>query len=468
MEVVLKKKSFVNNVVIALIAQAISLLCSIAVSLVLPKFFTVVDFAYWQLFSFYIGYVGVFHFGFNDGIYLKLGGKEYEELNFGLIKSEMCVLGFVELFISILITIFACASNVEDERKVVIIAVGIYLVINNLCGCYGYIFQAVNFTRSYSLSIIIEKIVFVVLSVGLFFFHSMEVKNLIYGYISAKIIALIYCMIRGKKITTGRLTALNFALKYFINAMKSGIFLMLANLSSTLILGIGRYVMDMHWGIEAFGKFSFANSLTQFSLLFISQFSMVMFPELRRKTKENNIIIYKEIKNKITWCTPFVYLLYVPCQLLVYWWLPQYSESMRYLIILLPICLFDGKMNILFNTYLKVYKKEKRMFGINIIAVFISTLITMVGAFIFNNQSIVIYGMVIAVIIRSIIAEFTVNRLMDESIKCEWQMDLFFTLVFWLIFQSIDYVISAAIIYILVVIVIITMKHLIKNIRYFC
>ena len=49
-------------------------------------------------------------------------------------------------------------------------------------------------------------------------------------------------------------------------------------------------------------------------------------------------------------------------------WLPQYAESLRYMVILLPICIFDGKMSLLCNTYLKVLRKERQLFYFNLIS----------------------------------------------------------------------------------------------------
>ena len=75
------KNKFWNNIIFAFLAQGISLFLSVLMSLIVPKFLTVRDFGYWQLFIFYFGYVGFFHFGLNDGVYLKYGGKSYDEMD---------------------------------------------------------------------------------------------------------------------------------------------------------------------------------------------------------------------------------------------------------------------------------------------------------------------------------------------------------------------------------------------------
>ena len=66
----LKKISYLS------VSQILSLLVSVSLVIILPKFISVEDYGYWQLFILYSGYVGLFHFGYSDGLYIKLGGNE--------------------------------------------------------------------------------------------------------------------------------------------------------------------------------------------------------------------------------------------------------------------------------------------------------------------------------------------------------------------------------------------------------
>ncbi len=445
----IKDNGIWRNIVLALIAQVITLICSIAIAFIFPKFFNVEQYAYWQLFSFYIGYVGIFHFGFNDGIYLRLGGKHYENLKMPLLKAQINILIVMQIIISVGIIGYGVLFQYDVQRKYVIILVGIYSLVNNIGTCFGYIFQAVNYTRWYSLSIILERVIFCLCAIMLVCNYIFNINLMILCYIISKTVALLYCLFKGRNIILCKAIPMHKAIYYYKSCIKSGIFLMMANLSATLILGIGRFVMDQVWGIQMFGKFSFANSITQFVLLFICQFSMVMFPNLRRQTKEKNIIIYSKIKNMFTYLGLPIYIMYIPCQIFISWWLPQYAESMRYMIILLPICLFDGKMNLLFNTYLKVFHCEKKMFIINITAVLFSIIFALVGAFVFNNEYVIIYGMVISIIFRSIIAEKQVNKLMKLRENHSYWIDVIVTILFWSIFGSIDNISVGIIIYII-------------------
>ncbi|BCC14770.1 hypothetical protein [Bacillus cereus] len=152
------KKKIVSNVMYALMAQGISLILSVLMALIVPKIMGIEEFSYWQLFLFYSGYSGFFHFGLNDGIYLREGGTSYEKLNKGLIGTQLRVSFLFHCGIAILITILTLLFIEDIGRKVVWIATAMSLPIINASSFIGYIFQAVNQTKIYSLSVILDKV----------------------------------------------------------------------------------------------------------------------------------------------------------------------------------------------------------------------------------------------------------------------------------------------------------------------
>ena len=58
----------------------------------LPKFLTIDSYAYIKTFTLYIGYSGIFHLGFSDGIYILLGGKSINDINKEKIKGYLLAL----------------------------------------------------------------------------------------------------------------------------------------------------------------------------------------------------------------------------------------------------------------------------------------------------------------------------------------------------------------------------------------
>ena len=63
---------------------------------------------------------------------------------------------------------------------------------------------------------------------------------------------------------------------------------------------------------------------------------------------------------------------YLPIVLIVNRFLPQYVDSLAFLPVFLPICTFDGKMQMLCNSFFKSHRKEDTLLWINIITLMFS------------------------------------------------------------------------------------------------
>ncbi len=446
------KKDLAKNTLYAFTAKIISLLLNILIVLFVPKLLGVKDFSYWQLYLFYVGYIKLLNLGLSDGVYLKYGGEKYENLPLNILGTQFRLSIIYQILFTFCFIFYACISVKDSSREYVIIMVAITMVINNLCLFLGYIFQAVNITKIYSLSEIIDKIfVFILIIIGIVFkFDKFNIYILF--YFTGRCLALIYCVYKGRKIVFSKNIRIGKALKELYENISCGINLTIASLATTLIIGSVRFVVDIKWGIEVFGKFSLAISIESFVLVFITQISMVLYPVLRRISVEQQSLVYKKLRDVLSIGLPLVFVIYPPLAYLIKLWLPQYEDSIVYLGILLPICTFDCKMALLCNTYFKVLRKEKKLLLINIIAACISIIMAITGAYIFNSIFMMAALLVLTIAIRSYIAELYLAKIMKNNIIMDIVKESIIVIIFMLVtyyFNLITTFIIMALVYIL-------------------
>lgn len=405
-------KKILNNLTFAFLAQGISLFLSIIMNFIVPKSLSVESFAYWQLFLFYASYAGVAGLGFADGVYLKLGGSAYNSLDKGqlgyIFRLFLMVIGICLIFLMGIVSI----SPIVAERKFVICLTLIYTFLNCVVTCLGYIFQACNETKLYSISVICDKFVFFVAIVFLLMLNVNFFQWFICFYCIGKFSACVYCVVNGRNILFAKYPEGNarIAAQNIWEYMKIGIPLLLSNLASSLVIGSGRFIIDAKWGIEIFGKFSFSLTITNFFLLFIGQISMVLFPALRTLNSKNYSQYYNMFSVLLELFMLGGFVLFYPLSILLNIWLPEYSESLKYMILLLPITFFDGKMNLLGNTYLKVLRKEKVMFWINSISVMVGFLLYALGAYVINDFNFVVLAMILVIAFRFLLTDFLLRK----------------------------------------------------------
>lgn len=112
-------------------------------------------------------------------------------------------------------------------------------------------------------------------------------------------------------------------------------------------------------------------------------------------------------------------------------WLPQYKESLIYLGLLLPICTFNGKMNLLCTTYFKVFRKRKKFFFmVKCFAMVLSLILSLLGAYIFDNIIIVAVFLVLSIGIRSYISELYIAKIMNSNIILDIIMETVIVIAF--------------------------------------
>ena len=97
-------------------------------------------------------------------------------------------------------------------------------------------------------------------------------------------------------------------------------------------------------------------------------------------------------------------------------WLPQYSASLQYLGILLPIIIFSSKVSLLTNNYLKVYRKEKMMLLANVLSIIYGALLFVLCAYVLNNLYALLVCVVFVIMFNSVLSEIFVMKTIHVKI----------------------------------------------------
>ncbi|MDQ2720963.1 MAG: hypothetical protein M3Z26_14545 [Bacteroidota bacterium] len=433
--------------IFAFVAQIVSILVSLVMTLGIPKILSLDQYGYWQLFIFYTGFIGFFQFGLSDGIYLRYGGKNFQELNKKTIKSQM-VYGFLfQLIISLIIVLVVFLSYIDRTRFIVITSTAIYLVIGNLITLLGFLLLATNNIKYYSKAVLIEKISFIAILPLIIFSNKISYLTLIELFLFSKLLSLVFLMLYFKNY--GSITLFNFKKSFsFIKInMIFGIVLMFSNIASTLIIGIGRFAIDNQWDITTFGKISLSLSATYFFLLLISQISLSLFPVLRQLNYQNQRSIFIRICDFLGIIMLGVFLLYFPLISFLRVWLPKYGDSLKYLIILMPICLFEGKMQMIHNTYMKSLNKQKMLLYINLAVLLLSFILTYINGYIFHNLFMILYSMLICISLRSIVTQLYLYNYYKINFDVQIIIEVFFSVLFLYVVSYLENI-TALIIYI--------------------
>lgn len=445
-----RRKILFQNLSYAFLAQGMALLLQAIVSLILPSIFEVKAFSFWQLFIFFTSYGGFLHLGLNDGIYLRFGGQSYDELDHKLLGTQLKISILIQLSVGGLIILTSLFSMTDNNRIFVLIMALLYSVISNISMFLGLVFQATNQIKTFSKSKAIYT-TFLILTISMtLIFRISSFYLLICLYILARLLMLTYLACKGKELIFTRMHRLKYIIDDMNINIRIGFNLMMAFTTGTFILGVGRLLIDTHWGIEIFGQVSFALLLTKLFLVFINQVGFVIFPVLRRAKESEQRTFYLKARQFLALVLPLGLLSYLPLQLFIQTWMPAYEASLKFTIFFLPLCLFEGKMQMLSNTYFKILRKEKVLLKINIICVILSGMLSLIGIYVFNCIIVVVILMTFSLVVRYVLSEIYFSKQLQIStyrhLCLEISLAIAFALLTWYL-PVIDAMISFLVLY---------------------
>ena len=105
------------------------------------------------------------------------------------------------------------------------------------------------------------------------------------------------------------------------------------------------------------------------------------------------------------------------CRLIALW-LPQYADSLKYYILMLPICIYECKYSLLINTNLKTLNKEKIIGAVNAVSVVVSLLTAIISIAVLKSAELAIIGILVALSVRSMIGEWFIGKMFHIN---EWR-----------------------------------------------
>lgn len=413
----LRLSLFLRNWSYSFASNFVSFLISVSLVLIVPKFIDIKNYGYWQLYLFYTSYIGFFHFGWIDGLYLKYGGYSYASLNMGNIRSQFWILNIVEFCFAtfVLLYIFFCVREIDQKIVMATFAGNVLIIVpKTFLTC---ILLSTNRIRSYSLILLVERFTLAIGITVLLFGGSKNYQALIFADMIGKMAGILLAVYLCYKIVWGKISITRSILAEVSENIISGSKLMFANIAGMLMLGTIRFAIEEHWGVIIFGKVSMALSASNLFMIFVGALNVVLFPLLRRTSTAQLSESYLGFRSLLLKAALGMLLLYYPISQGLMHWLPSYQESYLFLALLFPVYVCESKWTILIYTYMKALRKENWILFVNIIAVGLSAVLIVLTVYCMDNLLAAILSVTIVSIIRCFLAEFLLANIIKVKIQ---------------------------------------------------
>lgn len=363
-----------QDFVLVIIANILSLFAGVISSLLIPKFLGVEEYGYLSIFSFYTTFVGFLHFGFNDGIYVRYGSYDYDQLPKDKFRMYFNFLIISQISISILV--FSILSFVikDQTRLPVYLFVCINILITNVVGLFAFINQITRRFKIYSINTVLSKLLYVISAIILILLNIKTHTPFIIILTLINTFILFIYISKSKELIFGKKTKIRDNTSDIVENVISGFLVMIGNFMGILIIGTGRLFLDKFFTLRDFAMYSFAITLLQMIFILITAVSTVVYPYLARTNASNLNALYERMEFFLSLIVGLSFSGYFILKVIVLKFLPNFSDSLVITLALFPSALFRSQINIVSSNFFKFLKFQKEYTMNNIIA-FVANLI---------------------------------------------------------------------------------------------
>jgi len=376
--------------------EFLAILIGVLNGLLIPKVFDIESYAYIKTFTLYISYAGMLHFGFSDGMYLILGGKDIDDIKKEKVKGyfyvmlKIVIAAVVILFI---VSIFFIKDMVFRYFVFYILPFQVVLFISLLYRATGefnkYVVVRVAQNVINLLSILI--VVFIVRSPLLY----MRVQ--VVGYIGIAIVCVVLVVFSAKKAEKIKQSEIK-------SITSMGFTIMTANAISLLFVTLDRWFVKVKFTVNDFAYYSFAVSMLSLFIILINSVTVLFYPYLARNKGDARVV--SKVKKYIILICSFAPAGYFALEFVVDNFLDQYIPSLEVLGILIIGIPFIALTNVLYANLYKVGLRGKEYLFVAAKMVALAFVLNVFATYVLKNPVMIAYATLITLVVWYVYSSF--------------------------------------------------------------
>jgi len=395
-------KKNVKAIIKLFFSNVLVLITGIATSLILPKILSVEGYGNYKLFTLYLGYFGLLGLGFLDGIYLKFSGKDFDDLDKKRFRLYFKYYLFIQFSVFILLLLLSFFIN--EEYKNIVLMLSFYLIPFMII---SYLQQISQITKRFDELSIRKTINSILIAIGTgllafaYFVIKLEVDYMWYILIQI-LVSLILCLwyvYTYKELIFGDSYKIYNEKQDLIKLHILGFPLLLSNFLINIISLVDRQLVSILFDRMTYSIYAFAYNITTLIATVISVFSLVFYPLIKQNTNDKNFKLFNTFVSAIIVLFSLALSSIFPISSFIKWFLPNYTQSIEVIFIILPGLMYSSIISIVIYNYYKLVNKVKNFFIISLFVLVLSIILNYVIFTIFKTyQSISITSVITTVL----------------------------------------------------------------------
>ncbi|MGX7076934.1 oligosaccharide flippase family protein [Globicatella sp. HMSC072A10] len=365
-----------KNILRVTISNIINFGATFLVGFILPLVLSVEGYGYFREYSLYLSFVFLFNFGFNDGIYIKYGGKELENIDKLKVRQEHSFILLFQIFVFLVLLIL---STFLQNSVLFMFSFVVYFL--SVVNYHNNFFQAIGNFKVFSDSNIWRSLFYIIfLLLGIFVFKTKNYQVYIWINVLSYLAHLVFYEYYFRK-SVGKNT-LRFD-KEILQLFKLGIFILIANMSMTFVGNIGAWVVNYGFDIKTFAQYSFQSSILNIIILVANAVGMVFYNVLAKSREDYEKIRLLKIASMILAMILSIGIFFLKPIISIFF--VDYRESIQILTMTFLALPYIIVSKILISNLYKTLRSERKYFIDALFFAILSFIFTAVIFLIFKN-----------------------------------------------------------------------------------
>lgn len=328
-------------------SHLVVIVMGIANGFLVPRWLGVDGYAEYKTFMLYAGYVGVLHFGYADGIYLKYGGRQLWDLDHGEISGECTFLFLGQVTAAMVLLSAAFVFGIG-----LLVPVALLVVPANMTTFFYYLYQATGRFRIYArFNALLPLLGLVGLAVMIGVAGTRDPGFLIGVHVTS-----VWMVGLGLFFSSGfSLSRWDMRVGEQLDHVRVGLFVMLGNLAAIFLFSMDRWFVKLFLSTEMFAYYSFAVSMMGLILTLVAAVAMTFYPLLTGCMERPGVV--GSIRDRVLVFGGFGASSYFVYALIVQWFLPDYRDALD---LVAWLCAGIPVIGVINTLYVNLYKAAKQ------------------------------------------------------------------------------------------------------------
>jgi O-antigen/teichoic acid export membrane protein len=376
----------------------------------LPRYLTMADYGYWQLYFFYATYLGYLSFGLADGIFLRFSGSRLEEIPRSVVAGHFQAL-LVIASVTLGVGVAVAWALVPDRTTTAIIALAcVSTLFYLLRSLLTFAHQAANRMELFATATVLERLVGLAIAVVLLLVGYRDLVGFLLADVVGRAIGLGYAMVSAREFVFAPRLSLAENIREIRESFRGGIFLNVSAIATVLVTAVGRLSAERGYGIEVFGQVALAFSLVNIVQTVVASISIAVLPNIRRYPRTRLAQLFSRGLNMLMPLLVLSLLAYVPLAWFIGRWVPTYTLLPLFLGAMMPMVIFESRTRLFAIPFLQGVRWERALAAINIVSLLLATMLAWGSVAVLGSPLATVLSVTVAVVIRSIALEWATSR----------------------------------------------------------